>query len=79
MISMHAMCRLTCSRCWCRLLWQYQHAHNPHFSEIFVQVLGDGRYIDAAQQLIETLSLPIRFIPANNPTPVWHLNIENRW
>lgn len=70
MIPIHAMCRLTCFRCWRTLIWQCQHLHELPVNEISVLVPCDGRSLAAAQQLAKELSLPVRFIASANALPI---------
>ena len=63
MIDLHAMCRLTCYRCWRELIRISRNApHRQPLAELLILVPGDGRFLTIAQQLAVDLALPVRFV-----------------
>jgi peroxiredoxin len=59
------MCRSTCSHCWKQALALAKL--NDHLAALDTTVLlvGDGRYREQAQRLVEELELPFRYISDN--------------
>ena len=59
------MCRSTCSHCWKKALALSKYRDLLSVSNTTVLLVGDGKYRDQAQQLVEDLNIPFRYIADN--------------